>query len=120
MSKWAPLFIIHSTIRPQPPYVWIIHKRLADPSDKVTGVAQPSYGINSHSDFEPICTMLTDHIHKSERLVHEAINPEQDLTWFQELRSDPSVAQWLLPFVIAPWSKAQAEKSLVTEGALVQ
>jgi hypothetical protein len=65
-------------------------------------------------------SMFTDHIHKSERLVYETIDPEQDLKWYQELRSDPSVAQWLLPFVIAPWSKAQAEKSLVTEGALVQ
>jgi hypothetical protein len=65
-------------------------------------------------------SMFTDHIHKSERLVYETIDLEQDLKWYQELRSDPSVAQWLLPFVIAPWSKAQAEKSLVTEGALVQ
>jgi hypothetical protein len=94
---------------------------LADPSDKVTGVAQPSYGIDSHSDFEPICTMFTDHIHKSERLVYEAIDPEQDLTWFQELRSDPSVAlvQWQKPVLIVPWSRAQAKQNLVFEDALV-
>lgn len=64
--------------------------------------------------------MFTDHIHKSERLVFEALDPEQDLEWYQELRSDPSIAQWLLPFVNAPWSKAQAEKSLIIECALVQ
>lgn len=64
--------------------------------------------------------MFTDHIHKSERLVYEAIDPEQDLAWFQELRSDPSVAQWQKPVLIVPWSKVQAKQNLVFEDALVK
>lgn len=58
--------------------------------------------------------------HKSERLIYEAIDPEQDLAWFQELRSDPSVAQWVAPLLITPWSKAQAGKHLTKESALVE
>jgi len=64
--------------------------------------------------------MYTDHIHKSERLVYEAIDPEKDLEWFQTLRSDPSVAQWQYPVIIAPWTMAQAARGLEKEGALVE
>jgi hypothetical protein len=64
--------------------------------------------------------MFTDHIHKSERLIYEAIDPEQDLVWFQELRSDPSVAQWQKPVLNVPWSKTQAQQNLIHGDALVQ
>jgi hypothetical protein len=64
--------------------------------------------------------MFPDHIHKSEQLIYEAIDPEQDLAWFQELRSDPSVAQWQKPVLNVPWSKTQAQQNLIHGDALVQ
>lgn len=64
--------------------------------------------------------MIDDHIHKRKRLVYQAIDPEQDLGWYQQLRSDPTVAQWLAPLLITPWSKAQARKHLIKESALVE
>lgn len=64
--------------------------------------------------------MYTDHIHRTERLVFEAIDVEKDIDWYQTLRSDPSVAQWQKPYVIAPFSKNKSLQYMENKSALVE
>jgi hypothetical protein len=65
-------------------------------------------------------TMITDHFHRSERLVYREIDEDTDLDMFHRLRTDPVVNQWMWPFVCSPWSKKRAAKSLIFDKAIIQ
>lgn len=82
--------------------------------------SRPLYPAVNILDPRNIIAMYTEHKHQTERLIFEGIEPEQDLEWYHKLRSDPSVAQWLEPNIVAPWTKAKGAKSLQVDGALVE
>jgi hypothetical protein len=64
--------------------------------------------------------MITDHIHRSERLVYREMDADTDLNMFQRLRTDPAVNQWMMPLVCAPWSKQRAANSFNLKNAFIQ
>lgn len=97
-------------------YMW---GRTRGKSGNIDG-SRPLYPAVNILDPRNIIAMYTEHKHQTERLIFEGIEPEQDLEWYHKLRSDPSVAQWLEPNIVAPWTKAKGAKSLQVDGALVE
>jgi hypothetical protein len=61
-------------------------------------------------------TMITNQTHRSERLVYRAIEPETDAGLYHKLRNDPSVGQFMLPFVCGPWTKSRAMEMVLSAG----
>jgi len=64
--------------------------------------------------------MITDHVHRSQRLVYREMDADTDLDMYQRLRSDPAVSQWMMPFVCAPWSKKRAADFFSSKNAVIQ
>lgn len=64
--------------------------------------------------------MITDHAHRSERLVYRELDADTDLDMYHRLRTDPAVSQWMNAMVCSPWSRKRAADFLLSEDAIIQ